>query len=113
MARLAGVDLPREKRLEIALTYIYGVGRTRALATLDPGRPKPGFAKVEDADGRWLTSAAALSSGQSVRLVFGDGARDAVVEGEPRPAPPAPARPAPRAGGGRGRNRYRSRPAGR
>ncbi|MCT1803710.1 30S ribosomal protein S13 [Kocuria sp. WRN011] len=35
MARLAGVDLPREKRLEIALTYIYGVGRTRALATLE------------------------------------------------------------------------------
>ena len=30
MARLAGVDLPREKRMEIALTYIYGVGRTRA-----------------------------------------------------------------------------------
>ena len=34
MARLAGVDLPREKRLEIALTYIYGVGRTRAAETL-------------------------------------------------------------------------------
>ncbi|RYE73429.1 MAG: 30S ribosomal protein S13, partial [Hyphomicrobiales bacterium] len=33
-ARLIGVDLPREKRLEIALTYIYGVGRTRAQATL-------------------------------------------------------------------------------
>ena len=30
MARLVGVDLPREKRVEIALTYIYGVGRTRA-----------------------------------------------------------------------------------
>ncbi|MFD1814764.1 30S ribosomal protein S13 [Rhodococcus gannanensis] len=30
MARLMGVDLPREKRMEIALTYIYGVGRTRA-----------------------------------------------------------------------------------
>lgn len=28
MARLAGVDLPREKRVEIALTYIYGVGKT-------------------------------------------------------------------------------------
>ncbi|MCP6335745.1 30S ribosomal protein S13, partial [Klebsiella pneumoniae] len=27
MARLAGVDLPREKRMEIALTYIYGIGR--------------------------------------------------------------------------------------
>ena len=35
MARLAGVDLPREKRLEVALTYIYGVGRTRALETLE------------------------------------------------------------------------------
>ncbi len=30
MARLVGVDLPREKRVEIALTYIFGVGRTRA-----------------------------------------------------------------------------------
>ncbi|MGZ6839024.1 MAG: 30S ribosomal protein S13 [Frankiaceae bacterium] len=34
MARLAGVDLPREKRMEVALTYIYGIGRTRAQATL-------------------------------------------------------------------------------
>ena len=30
MARLVGVDLPRDKRLEIALTYIFGIGRTRA-----------------------------------------------------------------------------------
>ena len=34
MARLVGVDLPREKRLEVALTYIYGVGRSRAKETL-------------------------------------------------------------------------------
>ena len=34
MARISGVDLPREKRLEIALTYIYGMGRTRAQETL-------------------------------------------------------------------------------
>lgn len=34
MARLVGVDLPREKRMEIALTYIFGVGRTRAHETL-------------------------------------------------------------------------------
>ena len=34
MARLVGVDLPREKRLEVALTYIFGVGRTRALEAL-------------------------------------------------------------------------------
>ncbi|HAA79283.1 MAG: 30S ribosomal protein S13 [Microbacteriaceae bacterium] len=35
MARLAGVDIPREKRVEIALTYIYGVGRTRSKQTLE------------------------------------------------------------------------------
>ena len=35
MARLVGVDLPREKRLEVALTYIYGVGRTRAIEALN------------------------------------------------------------------------------
>jgi small subunit ribosomal protein S13 len=34
MARLSGVDLPRDKRLEVALTYIFGIGRTRALETL-------------------------------------------------------------------------------
>ena len=34
MARLMGVDLPRDKRMEIALTYIYGIGRTRAAALL-------------------------------------------------------------------------------
>ena len=34
MARLVGVDLPRDKRVEIALTYIFGVGRTRAQQTL-------------------------------------------------------------------------------
>jgi small subunit ribosomal protein S13 len=34
MARLAGVDLPREKRIEVALTYVLGIGRTRAQETL-------------------------------------------------------------------------------
>jgi small subunit ribosomal protein S13 len=34
MARLVGVDLPREKRIEIALTYIFGVGHTRAKQAL-------------------------------------------------------------------------------
>ena len=43
MARIAGVDLPRNKRVEIALTYIYGVGRTTAQkileqATVDPNK---------------------------------------------------------------------------
>jgi small subunit ribosomal protein S13 len=34
MARLSGVDLPRDKRMEIALTYIYGIGRTRSKEAL-------------------------------------------------------------------------------
>ncbi len=43
MARIAGVDLPRGKRIEVALTYIYGIGRTRAEELLakcgvDPNR---------------------------------------------------------------------------
>ncbi len=43
MARLAGVDLPNKKRVEVGLTYIYGIGRTRALslchrAGIDPNR---------------------------------------------------------------------------
>ncbi len=35
MARIAGVDLPRGKRVDIALTYIYGIGRTTSLKILD------------------------------------------------------------------------------
>jgi small subunit ribosomal protein S13 len=43
VARIAGVDLPRNKRMEIALTYVYGIGRSAALticagANVDPGR---------------------------------------------------------------------------
>jgi small subunit ribosomal protein S13 len=34
MARLAGVDLPRDKRVEVALTYVFGIGRTLAQRTL-------------------------------------------------------------------------------
>jgi small subunit ribosomal protein S13 len=35
MARIAGVDVPREKRVEVALTYVYGIGRTTAQKVLD------------------------------------------------------------------------------
>lgn len=48
MARIAGVDLPREKRMEIALTYIYGVGRTRAKETLKATGVSPDL-RVKDA----------------------------------------------------------------
>lgn len=47
MARIAGVDLPRDKRLEIALTYIFGVGRTRALEIAQGAMVSPDI-KVQD-----------------------------------------------------------------
>ncbi len=47
MARLVGVDLPRDKRVEVALTYIFGVGRTRALKTLKETGVNPNL-RVKD-----------------------------------------------------------------
>jgi small subunit ribosomal protein S13 len=41
LARIAGVDLPRDKRLEIALTYMYGVGRSRAMEICIGSRVSP------------------------------------------------------------------------
>jgi small subunit ribosomal protein S13 len=41
MARIAGVDLPREKRVEIALTYIYGIGRTTAKQIVEKSGVNP------------------------------------------------------------------------
>jgi len=41
MARLLGVDLPRDKRVEIALTYVFGIGRTRAKETLKATEVNP------------------------------------------------------------------------
>ena len=41
MARLSGVDLPRNKRMEIALTYIYGIGQTRAKKILEATKISP------------------------------------------------------------------------
>lgn len=41
MARIAGVDLPRNKRIEIGLTYIYGIGRTASNEILEKARVDP------------------------------------------------------------------------
>jgi len=41
MARIAGVDIPREKRVEIALTYIYGIGRVIARRILESAGVSP------------------------------------------------------------------------
>ena len=47
MARIAGVDLPREKRIDVALRYIYGIGPTRAFAIVDGTQVTAGT-KVRD-----------------------------------------------------------------
>jgi len=47
VARIAGVDLPPSKRVEIGLTYIYGIGRSRSLNILDKAKVDPGR-KVKD-----------------------------------------------------------------
>ncbi|WP_296666519.1 30S ribosomal protein S13 [Demequina sp.] len=48
MARIVGVDIPRDKRMEVALTYIYGVGRTRAQQILAATGISPDL-RVKDA----------------------------------------------------------------
>ena len=47
MARIAGVDLPREKRVDVALRYIYGIGPTRSFAIIDGTQVNAGT-KVRD-----------------------------------------------------------------
>jgi len=49
MARLAGVDLPRDKRVEVALTYIYGLGKTRSNQLLAASGVNPNT-RVKDLD---------------------------------------------------------------
>ncbi|MCR4650258.1 MAG: 30S ribosomal protein S13 [Lachnospiraceae bacterium] len=41
MARIAGIDLPRDKRIEIGLTYIYGIGRASATKILEKAQVNP------------------------------------------------------------------------
>lgn len=54
MARIAGVDLPRRKRLEVALTYIYGIGRSRSKKILEKTRVSPDT-RVIDLDDQDIT----------------------------------------------------------
>ena len=54
MARIAGVDIPRDKRVEIALTYIYGIGRTTSKQVLEGTQIDPNI-RVRDLDENQLT----------------------------------------------------------
>jgi small subunit ribosomal protein S13 len=50
LARIAGIDLPRNKRIEIALTYIYGIGRSAAARILTEAKVDPGTKTAELTD---------------------------------------------------------------
>jgi small subunit ribosomal protein S13 len=54
MARIAGVDIPRDKRVEIALTYIYGIGQTTSQTILEATQIDPNV-RVRDLDENQLT----------------------------------------------------------
>jgi len=106
----ARLDAPLPRRVERAEDRLHAL--SRALASLDPRRPRPGFARIDDADGRMIASAALLAPGQDVSIVFPDGSRAARIESdlqvdgaepEDRPRIPRTARPTPPP---------RSRPAG-
>ena len=72
MARLVGVDLPRDKRVEVALTYIYGIGRTRAQELLEATGVSPDLRVHE------------LGDEELVKLRDEIEARDIKVEGDLR-----------------------------
>ena len=72
MARLVGVDLPREKRLEVALTYIYGVGRTRAQAALAATGVSPDL-RVKDMTDSDLVRVLQAQTSRPVGLVDSNG----------------------------------------
>jgi exodeoxyribonuclease VII large subunit len=63
----------------------------RALSSLNPRTPKPGFARVDDEHGAMIAAAAALRPGQAVSLVFADGSRGARIDGD-GDAPPVRAK---------------------
>ena len=79
-------DLDRAGERLVSLSKLY--------ASADPSAPlKRGFARVHRADGTLVREGVSLTSGQGVRLVFADQAREAVIDGTPTP----PATPRPRA----------------
>ena len=66
MARISGVDLPREKRVEIGLTYIYGIGRTSANRILDEAGVNPDTRVKDLTDDEVKKLAAVIADTQTV-----------------------------------------------
>src|SRR2546428_13194438 len=92
MARLAGVDLPRNKRMEIALTYIHGIGRSAALklcaeAQVDPGRKSDDLTDEETTRLRRAIDAGYKVEGDLRRDVAAGIKRPGVLRCSPGPRP--------------------------
>ena len=66
MARIAGVDLPREKRIEIGLTYIYGIGRTSATRILEAANVDPNTRLTDITDEEVKRISAVIDETQTV-----------------------------------------------
>lgn len=76
MARIAGIDLPRDKRVEIGLTYIYGIGRSRALEILGKAEINPNT-RVKDLTESEVSKLRSLIDGY---LVEGDLRREIAMD---------------------------------
>jgi small subunit ribosomal protein S13 len=68
MARLVGVDLPRDKRIEIALTYIYGIGRTRAQQLLAVTEISPDLRVQELGDDELVRLRDAIEGNSEIKI---------------------------------------------
>lgn len=71
MARISGVDLPREKRIEIGLTYVYGIGRVRASKILEEAGVNPDT-RVKDLTDEEVAKIAKVIDADPEHLVEGD-----------------------------------------
>ena len=78
MARISGVDLPREKRIEIGLTYVYGIGRVRATKILAVAGVNPDN-RVKDLTDEEVAKIAKVIDADPEHLVEGDLRREVAM----------------------------------
>ena len=78
MARIAGVDLPRDKRVEIGLTYIYGIGRTSSNRILAEANVNPDT-RVKDLTDEEVARIAKVIDADTENLVEGDLRREVAM----------------------------------
>ena len=81
MARIAGIDLPRNKRIDIALTYIYGIGRTTAVKILEEAGVSRDTRtdKLDDQDVKRIRDVIEGNTGSAPFIVEGDLRRETTM----------------------------------